>query len=469
MNTGRIYRNTAILALLRILEPVVSFAVVMAISRCLGPAVFGTYAVIIAAVSTGVLVGQLGLTTLLVREVARKPELTRAHLRIALAIAAASSVLLTLAFTGMPAVLRIPAESRAVAVLASVGILPAILVGCYESVFTGFERMELVLFRSLAAGVVRAAMMVGTVLAGGGLLQLVVVDLVTAVVSVVLCLGAFQRLPVPPQRPMERAEKKALLQAVLPFYGMSLVTTLTARMDLFMLSRYRTPAEVALYVAALKFFEVAMVAPVCYIRAAFPQLSGLVHRAPEQLVGFIGKLLHDAWWYATGMAVGLIGFGGVALYVVFGSHFAGAQVALEVLALAVIPSCLARIYSISLLARDLQKYELLVGSAATLVNVALQWWLVPRFGVAGSAVATLASLTSGAILFTLCVRLKLGASSRAGLSAWFLLSLAGCAGLMSATRPSGPVRIIVASAVLLFLSGLLFRKFSQWRQMIKIG
>jgi O-antigen/teichoic acid export membrane protein len=203
------------------------------------------------------------------------------------------------------------------------------------------------------------------------------------------------------------------------------------------------------------------VAPVCYIRAAFPQLSGLVHRAPEQLVGFIGKLLHDAWWYATGLAVGLIGFGGVALYVVFGASFAGAQPVLEILALGLIPLCLLRIYSISLLARDLQKYELLVGSAVALVNFGFQCWLVPAYGVAGSAVATLVSLTSGALFITICVRLKLGASSGAGQSVWFLLSLTGCIGLLLTTRPSGPLRMIVAVVLMLILAGLLFRRFSK--------
>jgi O-antigen/teichoic acid export membrane protein len=449
MNTARVYRNTAILTALRFLEPAVSLAVTMAISRHLGPAMFGSYAVLSTAIGVTVLIGQLGLTTLLVREVAKRPEHASSYLRVALTIAAVTSVLASFGFWAVKPLLRLPPDVNGLAVLASVGIFPAIAVSCFEAAFTGFERMELMLFRSLICGVVRAAMMIGAVFLWGKLLNLIIVDLVTQALAVTYCVTAYRKFRPPQQPALVGPEIMRLLRATIPFFGMTLVTTLAARMDVFMLTRYRTVGEVALYVAAYKLFDLSLVLPVAYIRASFPQLSSRAHKAPAEMVPYLSKLLKDMWFYVTGAVGALVGFGDMAILIIFGHKFDASLNVLEILALAVIPSCLGRIFSIGLIARDLQRFEFYIGLAMSLVNVSLLRCLVPVYGIRGAAISTLSYLAFGSILYWFCARAKLGFPAFEARVNGFVISGAVCGAIVLLTVPAGIPRLLLSATVLI--------------------
>lgn len=453
MNSSRIYRNTVILTALRFLDPLIAFGVTVAISRRLGPEVFGSYAVLIATVRVTMVIGQLGIGTLLVREVAKRPQHANSYLSAALVIAGVSSTVVTIGLILAAPLLRLPLEAERLLPLACVAVFPLVIVACYEAVFTGFEKMELILFRSLAAGAIRALMMVGVVFFSGRLMNLILIELLTAILSALVCVGVFRRcrteqvwLPLKP-------ELKRFTIGALPFFGTSVVTVIASRADVFMLTRYRSVVDVALYVAAYRFFELAMVLPQSYIRSSFPQLSMLTSAHVSKLRTFNERLLRDMRLYVAGAAAGLIGFGALAILVAFGEKFSESIYALQLLAMGLLPWGLGRICSNTLLANNLQKYDFLAGLVATLSNVAVLFLLVPTYGIVGAAFAALVSLTVGCLLLLFFTWRTLGFEVIGRGIKWYAASAAGCACLALLTGPNSLLRFAF-SAVLLAPLGI---------------
>jgi O-antigen/teichoic acid export membrane protein len=449
MDSPRIYRNTAILTVLRFLDPLIAVAVTVAISRHLGPAIFGAYAVLVATVRVTVVIGQLGIGTLLVREVAKRPEHATSYLNTALIIAAMSSACVTVGVMAVGPSLRLPPEASSLLLLASVSIFPSVVVSCYESVFTGFEKMELVLLRSLASGAVRAALMVAVVFLTGKLIHLVLVELVTTAFSVVLCAGVFRRNRPPQVALPLKPELRRFAVGALPFFGTSVVTVLASRTDVFILTRYRSVTEVALYVAAYKFFELAMVLPQAYIRSSFPQLSMHAGRDPSKLMQFSQRLLRDMQLYVTATAATLIGFGALILYVVYGKKFSDAIYALQVLGIALVPWGLGRIFANALVASDHQRFDFVSGLVATSTNVTLLFFLVPRYGIVGAAFAALSSLIVGCVLQMIFARVMLGAGTLGGNSKWFAAATIACGCIVLLSQPGSLARACISGLLLI--------------------
>ena len=75
----------------------------------------------------------------------------------------------------------------------------------------------------------------------------------------------------------------------------------------------------------------------------------------------------------------------------YGSEFFGSIAVLQILSLAVFPIFLGHLATQSLVALELNKIYLLVAFIGMLLNISLNYFLIPRFGANGAAWATVAT------------------------------------------------------------------------------
>ena len=75
MSTGRnLLKNTLALSVPNFLNPVISFVLVLVISRYMGVRGLGQYSLVLSYMAVFVILAPLGLSTLIVREVAKGPD-----------------------------------------------------------------------------------------------------------------------------------------------------------------------------------------------------------------------------------------------------------------------------------------------------------------------------------------------------------------------------------------------------------
>jgi O-antigen/teichoic acid export membrane protein len=220
-----------------------------------------------------------------------------------------------------------------------------------------------------------------------------------------------------------------------------------------MLEWLGAPGELGRYAAAYRFLDAVVVLAASLGGPLFPRLSSLATSAPAE----VRRILETAWrpLLALGLplTVGTIVLSSDLVAVLFGREFAAAAPLLRLLILATLPLFWVNVANHALIAAD--RVWALVGiyALSALVNVVGNLLLIPRWGAAGSAVATLACEW---LTLTLAVRL-LGAVFGFRLSAAGLWRYAGATaamlGVLWVVRRLGPVPAI-ALAVAVYAAAL---------------
>lgn len=158
------------------------------------------------------------------------------------------------------------------------------------------------------------------------------------------------------------------------------------RIDSVMLGAIKGNIEVGTYNIAYKIMEGFFFIPAMVMMVFFPKLA-----KPDSFRKTFKKLL---------LILGTIGLAGsIFLYVstpsvihlIYKGNFLGSIPVLRVLSLVLVPVFLGHLVTQSLVALDMNKVYLIVASFGALINIALNYLLIPSYGAIGSAWATLAT------------------------------------------------------------------------------
>lgn len=173
------------------------------------------------------------------------------------------------------------------------------------------------------------------------------------------------------------------------------------RIDTVMLGSLGSVEEVGYYAVAYKLFETVLFIIWSVARVATPEIAaakdrGVARRTYEVSVGTALSVL-------TPYVVVLIVSGGAVAALLFGSQYApGAAAATAWLGLALVPYTVQYMSGSATIARGHNTTVLVASAVALVVNVGLNIWLIPLYGSAGAAFATMATMVvqSGVLLVT---------------------------------------------------------------------
>jgi len=256
-----------------------------------------------------------------------------------------------------------------------------------------FEKMHLIFYYQAVATTLRVSASLISILMGYGLWQLVVITLATGVASVLMCGWLFAKnigkLSV-------RADTRItweLLRKSPVFLLLTLVSIISARVDVLLLTKLSNLTQVAFYAAAYRLFETTMVLPQAYVKAHFPQMSQLFREDYGRFSRLCAASIKHVSYYVVFVTVVFIMLSEFMVRLIYGNKFAGAGSTLTILMLGLLPWAWGRVFANELVASEHQGYDLLGGVLASVANFGLNLWLIPRYGVGGAAIANTISLS----------------------------------------------------------------------------
>ena len=155
------------------------------------------------------------------------------------------------------------------------------------------------------------------------------------------------------------------------------------RIDTIMLGLLSSKTEVGLYSVAFNLMEGTFFIPSIVMAAIFPGLS-----QAKQFLNYFrkGLLLLSLTGIAGGGAVFL--FAEIIIQMFFAQEFQGSGEVLKILALAIPIIFWGYLMTQSLVALDHNRIYLAITAFAVLLNVLLNYWLIPEYGAEGAAIAT---------------------------------------------------------------------------------
>jgi len=155
------------------------------------------------------------------------------------------------------------------------------------------------------------------------------------------------------------------------------------RIDTIMLELLSSKTEVGLYSVAFNLMEGTFFIPSIVMAAIFPGLS-----QTKQFLNYFrkGLLVLSLTGIAVGGAVFL--FAEIIIQMFFAQEFQGSGEVLKILALAIPIIFWGYLMTQSLVALDHNRIYLGITAFAVLLNVMLNYWLIPEYGAEGAAIAT---------------------------------------------------------------------------------
>ncbi len=366
-------------------------------ARELGPSAFGEFALVYTAAQITALLADMGLTSLVLRQGARRAQVPRVSFWTALAINVAASLVCALALVGVFALLHGTGAATA-AIYGPTLVLLAATTSLEIAAIAGQRPVRAAASRlagnactlGLTIGLLQiqdAPEAVAAAFLGGGVVKLLFIA--TATRPLVPAIAVRPRVVVP------------LLRRGAPFYGSAIAAFLYQRVDVLMLGALTGVAAAGEYVAAYRILDGILLIPAAVVAVFLPSWAERrANGAAAQGAGIVVLLL---------ICIGVLAGAELVLAreflvdLLYGGEYASSALILAVLALAV-PIFYADIALVWIAyVRGHEKRVAALGIVALITNVSINVVLIRVFGGVGAAVATVVTeaVISAGYAFTL--------------------------------------------------------------------
>jgi O-antigen/teichoic acid export membrane protein len=264
----------------------------------------------------------------------------------------------------------------------------------------------------------------------------------------------------------------AIIKIAWPFAITGALGVLLTSIDILIISWMKTAADVGIYSAAIRIVQVLYMMPGIIQISTLPLLARLAKHDNAKFRIVLERTLVFIFLFSIPLSLGGIILGTQIMGFVFGSTYAVGGLALSILMLNLSFDYAGSIVASGIFAYDHQKNLIISSAIAGAANVLFDILLIPRWGMTGSAVATLiAQILGNTYLWYAMKKLnpfsvfpQLGRIIGAGVAmavVTILLSMAGVAVLVN----------IVASAAVYTAMLFLFKEplLGEIKSMVGIG
>lgn len=423
---GQLVRGGAGSAIIKVINRLLTLALAIILARGLGAEGYGLYAYAIAMMTLLTVFAGLGMPTLLVREVAAShARQDWSHLRgvlaralqivfwIAMALAAIAALILWLLSDGMSA-------NRSKTLLWAIALLP--LAAATKVMMAAIQGLQHVVKAQAAEMLVRPVLVIlgvvgmFTLFPDMRLPQYVMVVQLGGVLAV-LCTTAvllYRYLPQPVHAAAAQYETRQWLASAMPLALIGGGSIINNQTDILMLGFFRTPKDVGIYNVAVQGSLLVAFGLQVANSLITPQFARLYAQGDQarlqRLVTVTARIILLA---ALPVALAFILAGGVIAGWVFGPEFTQSHTPMAILAVGqLINAAMGSVVSLLNMTgheRDVARTLLITAG----LNVLLNLFLIPLFGMAGAATATAFSLATWNIMLYQVVKKRIGINSTA--------------------------------------------------------
>lgn len=387
-----ITKNASFLTFASIFQKIISFVYFTIIARMVGVENTGVYFFALAFTAIFAVVADFGLSPILTRESAKYPDKTGEYLNTVFWTKLVFGFLTYLLVVFTVNALKYPPLARYMVYLSGVTMIFDNIHSVFYGVFRGRKNL---VYESI--GVVSSqfiTLLVGTtaMLLRWPLVWLIIAYAIPSFLNAVYS-GFFvwKRFGIFPKPNFSAALLKNLLILSFPFALSGILSRLYSYTDSMLMSKMLAPKELGWWSVPYKITFAFQFIPVALSASVYPAMSSytVLDRAK------IGTLFEKSWRYlftvAFPVAFGIMAISSPVIIFLYGPAYAPAVGVLRLLLVSLIFTFLAYISSALLNATDNQKKQTGLLGVALLANLTLNFVLLPRLGIKGAAVASLAS------------------------------------------------------------------------------
>ncbi len=409
-NTSKVASNTIYQLAGRLVSAIETLIVAYVLTRALGPSKFGQLTLIITFITTFFVMADFGINTIVVRQWSIQRLRLRKELSELLVLRFLLSLILGLIALVIVYILSLfsPQYNELVIYSIAIGAILIIGQGFYLSataVFQTYFSYAKSFWANLWGNIAALILVFSALYFFGADVFPVYVAIVIGgfIPSLIALYYIRQYIDVKCLR-IDIAYFKKILGASFPT-GLGLIlNTLLTSADRFLLSILSTAFSLGLYGLAYRVFENILVLPNFLLNASFPILVRHRETSPEKLNGSVQKLFDSLALIAFPLVINGVILAPIFIKILGGGDFEGAGPVLTLLFLGTIFYFFSPLFRWLVIVAKKERLLPLVYGVGLALNVGLNLYLIPKWGVLGAAVT---NAVSEFVILTICAYISL--------------------------------------------------------------
>ena len=182
---------------------------------------------------------------------------------------------------------------------------------------------------------------------------------------------------------------KKLMDGALPLIFSGMMVLLYMKIDQVMLKEMLNAKAVGVYAAAVKLCEAWYFIPSAIMASLFPAIIESRKKSEEIYENRVQKLYEMMVWGSLLVAIPTSFLADWFIQVLYGANFQEAAIVLKIYIWTFVFVSLGVASSHWIVAENLEKYALLRSLLGAIINISLNWYMIPIYGITGAAYATL--------------------------------------------------------------------------------
>lgn len=388
----RYFANTGWMFLGQVFYLGVSFLVGAWIARYLGPNKYGLVSYVIAFTGLFSFIGPLGVDGILNRELVSHPEKRDELLGTSFRLKIIGSILAFLTATIFAFIFNgLYSLTSWLIIMFSVSFFfqaPNVIATFFYAQVKAKENIK----AQIIAAVFSSILKVGLILLGGGIIWLLIIYIFDYVWQAIFLVKLYnqQGLKIRAWK-FKTGLAKSIWRDSWPLMLSAIASFAYLRIDQVMIGKIMGETAVGIYAAAVKITEVFYFLPIIICSSLFPAIINArntdiraYYRRLKNLYGLVGILGFLVALPIMFLAAPIIGF-------IFGAQYLAAVPILQIYIWSSVGLFIGAVVSNQLMAENRTRTVFAINFAAMAVNVVLNIILIPKIGLIGSALATLAA------------------------------------------------------------------------------
>lgn len=394
----RIVKNTGVFFIAQVVTYIIAFFYTIYIIRYLGAEGFGILTSGIAFTLIFGVIADLGLSPLIVREVSRDKSLHSRYTGNTIVIKLFLSIV-TLA--AMAVIINIQTHSSLmihVIYILALWVVVNSFSQLFYSIFQAHEKMEYQSISSIINSVILLLGVIYGISAGLGVLWFAFIYLIASAIVLVYCSFIYLTKFKKPTFETNWPFWKLTIMAALPLSMTSILSIISFRIDMVLLSSIQGVVAVGWYGAAYKLIEILMFIPMVYTSAIFPVLSNFHVSSKDSLRLLYKKSIQYLTILGLPIAAVTTIYAQDIIILLYGNSYYPAVIALQILIWTTPFLFLTYVFSTLLISINKQNVLLKITFVAMIFNVAANILLIPGYSYIAASAITVITELSGAVL-----------------------------------------------------------------------
>ncbi len=189
-----------------------------------------------------------------------------------------------------------------------------------------------------------------------------------------------------------------MLKNSLPFSVGAILAVLHFRIDQVIITTLLGEAQNGIYSVSVRILELILFLLAVVLPSFLPVLTDSFKSSKELFSSKLKQYYSLVTWLAIIAMIGTLIVSKPMMYFLYGEKFTGSGEILQLLAICLYPLLMGLALSNYLIVTNQRKFNLIRIGVGFLLNVALNFWLIPKIGIEGAAISSICSNTFSSLL-----------------------------------------------------------------------